>query len=91
MVLKTTIEQMKKLMLDISHDLEKAQRGNRAAAQRVRTNTIKFAKVAKQYRKESISETRKGKTTKRKSAKKRKAAAKPAKKSARKKAGSRRR
>lgn len=87
MVLKTTIEHMKKLLLEISHDLEKAQRGNRAAAQRVRTNTIKFAKTAKQYRKESIAEGRKGKkTTKRTSGKKKKAA----KKTGRKKKTSRR-
>lgn len=84
MVLKTTIEHMKKLLLDISHDLEKAQRGNRAAAQRVRICTIKFAKTAKEYRKESVSESKKGKTTKHKGATKRKAAVKTAKKSARK-------
>lgn len=61
MVLKKTVEQLKSYLLEISHDLEKAGRGNRAAAQRVRTNTIKFAKLAKQYRKESIQEGRKGK------------------------------
>ncbi|NGX27240.1 MAG: Histone H1-like protein HC1 [Chlamydiae bacterium] len=76
MALKTIVEHMKKLLLVISHDLEKAGRGNKAAAQRVRTNTIKFAKTAKQYRKESISGGRKGakkkKTTKRKVAKKKK-------------------
>ncbi|MDN3506948.1 MAG: histone [Simkaniaceae bacterium] len=76
MALKTTVEHMKQMLLEISHDLEKAGRGNRAAAQRVRTNTIKFAKIAKQYRKESVAEGRKGakkkKTTKKKAAPKRK-------------------
>ena len=60
MALKTTVEHLRKLLHEISHDLEKAGRGNRAAAQRVRTCTIKFAKTAKCYRKESISEGRKG-------------------------------
>lgn len=77
MALKTTVDHLKKILLEISHDLEKAGRGNKAAAQRVRTNTIKFAKSAKQYRKESIADGRKGgkkkKTTKRKAVKKKKA------------------
>lgn len=60
MALKTTVEHLKKVLLDISHDLEKAGRGNKAASQRVRTNTIKFAKIAKEYRKESIAEGKKG-------------------------------
>jgi hypothetical protein len=79
MALKTTVEHLKKLLLEISHDLEKAGRGNKAAAQRVRTHTIKFAKVAKQYRKESISEGRKGgkkKTTKTKTVTRKKTAKK---------------
>lgn len=56
MALKKTVEDLKMYLHEISYDLEKAGRGNKAAAQRVRTNTIKFAKLAKQYRKESISE-----------------------------------
>lgn len=70
MALKSTTEHMIKLIKQIFHDLEKS--GNKAACQRVRTNTIKFAKVAKDYRKESIAEGRKGKkkTTKKKTAKK---------------------
>lgn len=85
MALKTTVEKLKGLLNEISHDLEKSARGNKAAAQRVRTNTIKFAKVAKEYRKESIAEGRKGggkttskrkKTTKKKAATKKKAPAK---------------
>jgi len=84
MALKTTVEHLKRYLSEISHDLEKAGRGNKAAAQRVRTNTIKFAKLAKQYRKESISEGSKGrkKTAKRKTASRKRAA--PRKKTARK-------
>lgn len=80
MALKTTVEHMKKLLHEISHDLEKSGRGNKAASQRVRTRTIKFAKVAKDFRKESIAEGRKG------GAKKKPAAAKKAKAAPKKKA-----
>ncbi|NGX59461.1 MAG: Histone H1-like protein HC1 [Chlamydiae bacterium] len=80
MALKTTVDHLKKLLHVISHDLEKAGRGNKAAAQRVRTNTIKFAKTAKAYRKESITDGKKGgkkkKATKRKAAPRKKAAKK---------------
>ncbi len=84
MALKTTIEHLKKLLHEISHDLEKAGRGNKAAAQRVRTNTIKFAKTAKAYRKESIKEGRSGGKKKPAKAAVKKTAAKrkPAKKAA---------
>mgnify|MGYP006281957197 CR=1 FL=1 len=61
----------------IAKDLIKAEKGNRAAAQRVRTGTIKLEKIAKQYRKESV-KTSKGK--KRPAAKKAKKA--PARKKA---------
>lgn len=81
MALKATAEQMKKLLLEISHDLEKADRDNRAAAQRVRTNTIKFAKVAKVFRKESVAAGKAGKKGKHPSSAKAKSARKaPAKK-----------
>lgn len=56
MVLKTTMEQMKQLIQNIQHDLDKVGKGNKAAAQRVRTGSIEFAKTAKVYRKESIAE-----------------------------------
>ncbi len=72
MALKTTVEKLKRMLLEISHDLEKADRGNKAAAQRVRTTTIQFAKTAKDYRKESIASGGKKKktTAKKKTAKK---------------------
>lgn len=64
MALKDTINQVRQLLIGLCHDLEKAAEGNRAAAQRVRTGSIKFTKVAKEYRKESVEAekgTKKGK------------------------------
>lgn len=54
MALKETIDQVKELLLQLSEDLEKAAKGNRSAAQRVRTGTISLAKVSKIFRKESL-------------------------------------
>lgn len=80
MALKDTIKQLKDLLTNITFDLEKADGGNKAASQRVRTGTVKLEKVAKHYRKESI-KSEKSSTGSRKSssAKKapKKAAAKP--------------
>lgn len=59
MALRGTIEQLKDLIQSIQYDLDKVGKGNKTAAQRVRTNTITFAKTAKIYRKESISEFKK--------------------------------
>jgi len=54
MALKETIVQVRELLSEMCCDLEKAVKGNKMAAQRVRTASILFAKVAKVYRKESI-------------------------------------
>lgn len=54
MALKETIQTLKKQIEDLQHDLEKASTGVKAASQRVRIGTIRLAKVAKTYRKESI-------------------------------------
>ncbi|MBS4167601.1 histone [Parachlamydia sp. AcF125] len=54
MALKETTKNMKHLLVQIAEDLEKADAGNKAASQRVRTGTVKLEKVAKLYRKESI-------------------------------------
>ena len=54
MVLKETTNAMREHLVNLCHNLEKAAEGNRAAAQRVRTESIKFAKTAKMYRKESV-------------------------------------
>ena len=85
MALKDTIKNMKDLLNMICHDLQKADNGNKAASQRVRTGTVKLEKVAKTYRKESIrGEKNTPKSAAKKPAKKaapKKAAPKPAKKS----------
>lgn len=75
MAIKETYKHLKDLLLGITHDLDKAEGGNKAAAQRVRTGTVKLEKVAKVYRKESIKTEKQTKGTK-----------KPAKKAAHKKA-----
>ena len=59
MGLKETVQTMRKQLSEICRDLDKSQRGNKAAAQRVRTCTIKLAKVAKVYRKESLAAEKK--------------------------------
>ncbi len=67
MALRDTVTQLYSLLHELEKDLLKSAKGNKAAAQRVRTNTIRFEKVAKKYRKESIVCE---KTTKRKTKKK---------------------
>jgi hypothetical protein len=52
--LKDTIFSLSDLIDLINKDLIKSNKGNKTASQRVRTNTIKLEKIAKQYRKESI-------------------------------------
>ena len=82
MSLKDTFHKMKTLLCHIGEDMEKALSGNKAAQQRIRKNTIAFAKVAKLYRKESV-KSGKSKSGKRKAAPRKKAATKrsaPAKK-----------
>lgn len=77
---------MRSLLECIQADLDKAEAGNKAAAQRVRTCSIKLEKAAKLYRKESVKAEKSG-GGKKKAAKK--ATAKkspPAKKAAKKKA-----
>lgn len=54
MALKDTIKKIKILLDHLQKDLQKAEKGNKAAAQRVRTGTIRLEKTAKVYRKESI-------------------------------------
>lgn len=83
MALKQTVHEMNQLLSEITQDLQKAEGGNKAASQRVRTGTIHLEKVAKKYRKESISEEKKTKGTAKKAAKPAaKAAKKPAAKPA---------
>jgi len=60
MSLKETSTHLMKLLEACMKDLQKANTGNKAAAQRVRTGTIKLEKCAKGYRKESIVTEKKG-------------------------------
>jgi hypothetical protein len=64
MAIKETTKHLKDLLLTIAHDLDKAEGGNKAASQRVRTGTVKMEKVAKMYRKESIKSEKTTKGTK---------------------------
>lgn len=61
MSLSNTIKNMKDLLCCITSDLEKAENGNKAASQRVRTGTVKLEKIAKSYRKESVMTEKKSK------------------------------
>jgi hypothetical protein len=61
MSFKDTVKQMRELLVNISTDLEKAEGGNKAASQRVRTGTVRLEKIAKLYRKESIASEKKNK------------------------------
>jgi Histone H1-like protein Hc1 len=70
MALKDTCKTMRSLLECIQGDLEKAEAGNKAAAQRVRTCSIKFEKAAKLYRKESIKADKTGVMKKVKAARK---------------------
>lgn len=78
MALKDTIKHMRELLSGIVHDLEKADGGNKAASQRVRTGTVKLEKVAKHYRKESIKTEKTGKSPKKAAASKKTNTAKKA-------------
>lgn len=61
MSLAETISHLNQLLVALVRDLSKVHRGNKAAAQRVRTGTIKLEKVAKIFRKESVSAEKSGK------------------------------
>lgn len=65
MALKDTIKSMNCILCTLQKDLEKVDRGNKAASQRVRTGTIKLAKIAKTYRKESVAAEKSGSFKKR--------------------------
>lgn len=64
MAFKDTVKNLRELLSHITTDLEKAENGNKAASQRVRTGTVKLEKVAKLYRKESIKAEKANKGTK---------------------------
>jgi hypothetical protein len=70
MALKDTVKHLKDLLTTISHDLDKADNGNKAASQRVRTGTVRLEKIAKAYRKESIKNEKSAVKSPKKTAKK---------------------
>jgi hypothetical protein len=59
MALRDTINQMHQFLSTLGKDLAKASKGNKTAAQRVRTNSINLGKIAKKYRKESVAQEKK--------------------------------
>lgn len=61
MSLNETMNHLNHLLQSVSKDLTKVQRGNKAAAQRVRVGTIKLEKLAKLFRKESVAAEKSGK------------------------------
>jgi len=85
MALKDTIKQMHNLLAVLSKDLIKAERKkNKAASQRVRTGSIKFAKIAKRFRKESVADEKRGGYKKKKKATKKRKVGKKKRKPAKK-------
>lgn len=64
MALADTINHLNHLLNALLKDLSKVVRGNKTAAQRVRTGTIKLEKVAKLFRKESVHAEKSGKLKK---------------------------
>ena len=68
MSLNDTMNQLNHLLMSLSKDLTKVQRGNKAAAQRVRVGTIKLEKIGRNFRKESVSAEKSGKFKKKKAA-----------------------
>lgn len=79
MSIKDTYKHLRELLSNVMADLEKSDNGNKAASQRVRTGTVKLEKIAKVFRKESISHEKKTKGQKKpsKSAGAKKAVAAP--------------
>ncbi len=84
--LEKIVDNMSSLLSEITSDLEKSNKGNKAASQRVRTGTVKLEKIAKAYRKESILSEKalhaKAKKSRKAAPAKAKASAKPAAKPA---------
>lgn len=60
MSLRETMNSMNHLLAAVTKDLGKVCNGNKSAAQRVRTGTIKLEKIAKLFRKESVAAEKSG-------------------------------
>lgn len=54
MPLSDVVDQLTALLEAISRDIPKMGRGNKTAAQRMRTATVRLEKVGKLFRKESL-------------------------------------
>ena len=67
-----TTEELAELLAQLLEDVPKAMKGNKTAAQRIRTNSVKFSKLAKIWRKESLDQERKKSQKKKKSSTKKK-------------------
>ena len=72
MTLKETMHQLDLLLSNVVRDLMKVHRGNKAAAQRVRVDTIKLERIAKAFRKESLAAEKGGRMQKLKARSKKK-------------------
>ncbi|MBI3508383.1 MAG: hypothetical protein HY069_01925 [Chlamydiia bacterium] len=55
-----SIHYLNTLLTNLSRDMLKVQRGNKAAAQRVRVGTIRLEKVARDFRRESLTAEKRG-------------------------------
>jgi len=63
------MHQLEQLLTSLTKDMIKAHRGNKTAAQRIRTGTIKLEKIGKVFRKESVRAEKTGKFKKKRSVK----------------------
>lgn len=59
MSFQKTTETLVELCETLLKDVPKALKGNKSAAQRIRTGTIKISKISKMWRKESLEQERK--------------------------------
>lgn len=59
MAFQKTTETLVELCEAVLHDIPKALKGNKSAGQRIRTGTIKIAKISKVWRKESLEQEQK--------------------------------
>lgn len=70
MSLAVATKEIEEIIYDILKDIPKFQKGNKTAAQRVRTATIRLAKLSKEWRKLSLASEKKPIKSKRSSKKK---------------------
>jgi hypothetical protein len=66
MSLIDTMGKLETMLANMTKDLLKAGKGNKAAAQRVRVDTVLFEKIGKQFRKESVDAEKRKKPKKKK-------------------------